>query len=95
MPEPGQVLREVIGRKGDEGGSQGFWRDEGGSQGFWRGRGWITGVLEGMKVDHRGSGGEEGGSQRLSNTSSRVGLLSVGVLSPTSPVAQEAFVPTV
>lgn len=50
MPESGQVLREVIERKG-----------------------------------------EEGGSQRLSNASSRVGLLSVGVLSPRSPVAQEAF----
>ena len=67
--------------------------DVGGSQEFRRERQWVTGVLEEMKVALRVSGGDEDGSQRLSNRSSRVGLLSVGVLSPGSPVSQGDFVP--
>lgn len=46
-------------------------------------------------MNYMSSGRDEGGSQRLSNTSSRVGLLSIGVLSPGSPGSQDDFVPTV
>lgn len=69
--------------------------EEGVSQEFKRGREWVTGVPKEMKLALWVSGGDEDGSQRLSNTSSRVGLLSVSVPSPGSPVSQGDFVPTV
>lgn len=55
----------------------------------------MTGVLERVRVDDRGSGEDKGGSQGFWNTISRVSFSSVGVLSTGSPVSQDDFVLTV